>query len=176
MYKEIENYPNYVIHDNGRVQNIKTGRILHPQFYGNGYLRVGLYKNGEVKFFLIHRLVAAAFLPNPNNWPVVNHKDGNPSNNNVNNLEWCTQEYNTNYNSPTTRRGPKPRLDIPPKPQKRKIQQYDLEGNLLNEYNTIKEAAEAIGRNNGYGNICRCLNHQPHFNTAYGYVWEYSGD
>lgn len=52
MYKEIDNYPNYIVYDNGKIQNIKTGRILQPQFFGNGYLRVGLSKNGKQKYFL----------------------------------------------------------------------------------------------------------------------------
>ena len=56
-----------------------------------------LYKNGKKKTYLVHRLVAIAFLPNPNNLPIINHKDENPSNNNVNNLEWCTVAYNNTY-------------------------------------------------------------------------------
>ena len=176
MYKEIDNYPNYVVYDNGRVQNIKTGRFLHPQFFGNGYLRVGLSKDGKPKQFLVHRLVAEAFLPNPDNLPVVNHKDGNPSNNNVSNLEWCTQEYNTNYNSPTTVRGPKPYKPnkvIPPRSSKKRLGQYDTNGNLITTYASIVEAANAIGKPNGTGGICNCANHKPHYNTAYGYVWEF---
>ena len=176
MYKEIDDYPNYVVYDNGRIQNIKTGRFLQPQFFGNGYLRVGLSHEGKQKQHLIHRLVAQAFLPNPNNLPVVNHKDGNPSNNNVSNLEWCTQEYNTNYDTETTQRGPKPykpHKEIPPRKPKRKIGQYDTAGNLIAVYNSIIEAAEAIGKAQGQSNICNCANHKPHYNTAYGYVWEY---
>ena len=172
MYKEIPNYPNYIIYDNGRVQNKNSGRFLHPQFFGNGYLRVGLSKNGEQKMFLIHRLVAEAFLDNPGNLPIVNHKDGNPSNNNVTNLEWCSQEYNTNYKTETTRRGPKPRLDIPPR-QRKLVGQYSVDGELLATYRSITEAAQAIGKPKGQANICGCVNHKPHYNTAYGYVWEY---
>ena len=172
MYKEIPNYPNYIIYDNGRVQNQKSGRFLQPQFYGNGYLRVGLSSNGEQKMFLIHRLVAEAFLPNPDNLPIVNHKDGNPSNNNASNLEWCSQKYNSNYETETTRRGPKPRTDIPPRPTKL-IGQYSKDGALLATYRTLKEAAEAIGKPNAQSNISGCAKHKPHYNTAYGYVWEY---
>lgn len=172
MYKEISDYPNYIVYDNGRVQNQKSGRFLQPQFFGNGYLRVGLSKDGEQKMFLVHRLVAEAFLPNPEGLPVVNHKDGNPSNNNVSNLEWCTQEYNTNYQTDTTQRGPKPRRDIPPR-QVKLVGQYSKDGQLLATYRSITEAAQAIGKPNGQANICGCANHKPHYNTAYGYVWEY---
>lgn len=173
MFKKIKDYPNYVIHDNGLVQNIKSGRFLHPMFFGNGYLRVGLSKDGEQRHFLIHRLVAEAFLPNPDNLPIVNHKDGNPSNNNVSNLEWCSQEYNAQYKTETTKRGPKPRTDIPPKEPKPKIGQYNLNNELLYEYDSIKAAAEALGSTAFQANISKCLHHKPHYHTAYGYRWEY---
>lgn len=173
MYKPIKNYPNYVIHDNGLVENIKTGRFLHPMFFGNGYLRVGLSKEGEQKFFLIHRLVAEAFLPNPENFPIVNHKDGNPSNNNVSNLEWCSQEYNANYQTSTTKRGPKPRPDVPQKEPKPKIGKYNLDGELIKIYNSISEAALDLGNPRAQANISRCLHHKSHYNTAYGYKWEF---
>ena len=62
-----------------------------------GHLRVALSKNGKTKQFLIHRLVAHMFIPNPNNYPIINHRDENPSNNNVDNLEWCTYLYNNTY-------------------------------------------------------------------------------
>ena len=62
-----------------------------------GYLRTCLCKNSVSKFYLIHRLVAQTFIPNPNNLLEVNHKDGNKANNNVENLEWCNAKYNCNY-------------------------------------------------------------------------------
>ena len=65
---------------------------------GKKYIQVILCKNGKTKPFLVHRLVAEAFISNPNNLPCVNHKDENPKNNNVDNLEWCTYKYNNEYN------------------------------------------------------------------------------
>lgn len=62
-----------------------------------GHLRVQLYKDKKGKDFLVHRLVAQAFIPNPKNEPCINHKDSDPQNNNVNNLEWCTYAYNNEY-------------------------------------------------------------------------------
>lgn len=94
----IENFEGlYQISDKGRVRNVKTDRILIPKITKRGYKTITLSKDGIKYFFQIHRLVAKAFIPNPNNYPCVNHKDENGENNNVDNLEWCTHKYNTNY-------------------------------------------------------------------------------
>ena len=83
---------------NGQNWWIQPEKILKPQVCRNGYLEVSLSDgHSNQKKHLIHRLVAAAFIPNPNNFPVVNHKDENRQNNNVENLEWCTTMYNTHY-------------------------------------------------------------------------------
>ena len=80
------------------VQNqILQERILIPGVINNGYLQITLHKNGEHKNFLVHRLVANAFIPNPKNLPEVNHKDEDKTNCNSDNLEWCTRKYNLNY-------------------------------------------------------------------------------
>ena len=79
-------------------KRISKGKLLKPQFNNKGYKRVNLCKNGTFKSVFVHRLVAEAFIPNPNNYPVVNHKDENKQNNCVENLEWCTQKYNMNWN------------------------------------------------------------------------------
>ena len=73
------------------------GRILKPCTTKDGYLLVNLCKNGKVKSFLVHRLVAEAFIDNTDNLPQVNHKDENPLNNVVSNLEWCSYSYNNSY-------------------------------------------------------------------------------
>lgn len=65
--------------------------------FGNRYLKVALFKNGKRKYYSVHRLVAEAFIPNPNNLPIVNHKDEDKTNNRMDNLEWCTYKYNANY-------------------------------------------------------------------------------
>lgn len=79
-------------------------KILTPVNQGNGYYRVRLQKGVDSKFKLVHRLVAEAFIPNPGNLPCVNHKDENPSNNSMNNLEWCTYYYNNHYGNSTKNR------------------------------------------------------------------------
>lgn len=71
--------------------------ILAPYVTEKGYLKVGLFKDGKNHKKRIHRLVAEAFIPNPHNLPQVNHKDGNPKNNSVTNLEWCTNQENTDH-------------------------------------------------------------------------------
>ena len=96
MVEKIKDYLNYSVNDLGEVFNNKTGRKL-KQTIKKGYCGVYLYNKEGRKFFLVHRLVATTFIPNPNNYPEVNHKDENPLNNNVNNLEWCTSKYNNNY-------------------------------------------------------------------------------
>lgn len=97
IWKDIEGYEGlYQVSNFGNVYSFLTKKKLKP---GNdkGYLKVNLSKQKKVKQFTMHRLVAKAFIPNPNNYPIINHKDENPSNNHVNNLEWCDYRYNNNY-------------------------------------------------------------------------------
>ena len=94
-WKDIKDYEGlYQVSNLGNVKNIKTNKILTQSPHHRGHLRVRLSKNGKSKMYRVHRLVAEAFIPNPNKYPVVNHKDGNMKNNRVENLEWCTQKYN----------------------------------------------------------------------------------
>lgn len=98
IWKNIDGYDGkYQVSNKGRIKSFhgKT-KIRKPAISGRYYM-VTLSNNGVVKVFNIHRLVAITFLPNPNNYPVVNHKDHNPLNNDVRNLEWCTQQYNSEH-------------------------------------------------------------------------------
>lgn len=96
----------YAISSYGRLKNIIDNHFI-PQKNDKGYRRVTINAkvNGKTKYYTlsIHRLVATAFLPNPEKLPYVNHKDENKANNFVNNLEWCTEAYNVNYGSSTDR-------------------------------------------------------------------------
>lgn len=94
LKKKIEDYEkNYFIYSNGLVWSKRNKDFLKP-YKARGYLIVDLYKDGQRKKYYIHRLVASAFLENPNNYPQVNHKDEDKENNNVYNLEWCTHSEN----------------------------------------------------------------------------------
>ena len=95
-WKIIKGFTDYKVNENGEVYSIKRNKIL-KQYEKKNYLGVYLYQDNKKKFRLVHRLVANAFIPNPNNLPQINHKDENSKNNNVKNLEWCTQKYNNNY-------------------------------------------------------------------------------
>ena len=100
IWKDIPEYIGlYQVSNLGRVKSIKNcrNRILKNHRRVDGYYSVNLSKNNKVNCIRVHRLVAEAFLPNPNNYPIVNHKDERPSNNCVDNLEWCTPKYNINY-------------------------------------------------------------------------------
>lgn len=175
IWKDINNYKGlYQISNKGNVKSRsswKNGGLLSPGNTRQGYKQVGLCRNGKVKRVYIHRLVAEAFIPNPNKLPDINHKDGNPSNNALHNLEWCTEKENTehaiNSGLMTFPSGEKSRAT------KREINQLDKNGNFINHFFSI---AEAVKQNSFHKNVkaqissC-CKGRQ---RTAHGYKWEYS--
>ena len=87
----------YEVSNIGNVRNVRRNTLLKLSKNNYGYIQVYLYKNGIRKGFRVHRLVAETFLSNTYNLPMINHKDENKTNNNVDNLEWCTAKYNVNY-------------------------------------------------------------------------------
>ena len=102
IWKPIKDYENYEVSNLGKVKSLnynRTGeeKILKPRKDKDGYLYVGLYKSGKRKFFKIHRLVATAYIFNPDDKPQINHIDCNRQNNCVENLEWCTIKENAQY-------------------------------------------------------------------------------
>lgn len=106
IWRLIDGYDNYQVSNMGNVMNTDTGKILKGQNNGRGYLHVALYdRNHKCKTIMIHRLVANAFIPNPNNLPQVNHIDENKINNCVDNLEWITSEDNINHGTHNERVG-----------------------------------------------------------------------
>lgn len=110
QFKQIEGWPNYMVCSLGFVIQIenterrRTGGIpMHPTGK-SGYLQVQLIDENRREFKYVHRLVADAFLPNPNNLPVINHLDFDVQNNNIDNLQWCTQEENVHHSIKAGRR------------------------------------------------------------------------
>ena len=101
MFKPVEEYPDYAVNEEGVVMSYKQsskGKILKGEIHRKGYIVVTLCKPGQrPKAKRVHRLVAEAFIPNPNNLPFINHIDENKTNNQVSNLEWCNSQYNIEY-------------------------------------------------------------------------------
>ena len=97
-------------------------------------------ENGKRRQYLIHRLVAEAFIPNPNHLPMINHKDEVKSNNTVGNLEWCDALYNNNYGTRNERL-----FESVCKPRMRAVLQYDKDGNLIQQFKSLSEASRVTG-------------------------------
>ena len=95
-WKIIEDYPNYSVSNTGIIINTKKNKMMSI-YIRKGYCHVKLSTHNKAAQKKVHRLVAEAFIPNPNNYDCINHKDENPLNNNVENLEWCNHSYNNTY-------------------------------------------------------------------------------
>lgn len=177
IWKDIEDYEGiYQISNLGRVkslektmwnnhQNIKKEEmILKPNKDGKGYFCVKLYKNKKCKMKKVHRLVAQAFIDNPNNKKQVNHIDGNKENNCVNNLEWCTCQENIKHSW-------KNHLHKPLKGKDNKLSkevlQYDLQGNFIKVWDCVEEARKTLHISN-ISSVCNGKRKK-----AGGYIWKY---
>jgi hypothetical protein len=171
-WKTITDYPNYNISNYGNVKNIITNKPLRASEKG-GYKCISLKQNGNHKSFKIHRLVALAFIDNPENKSDVNHKDKNKVNNMVFNLEWMTRKENNIHRC----------QDIKIKSNKNKqINRIDRNTNeVLEQYNSIEDAAIWVFNNNltknthnGRNSIGNCITGLA--KTSYGYKWELLSD
>ena len=154
----------------GRIVRTKE-RILKPSKTrkNNGYKLVMLTKNKSRKGFLVHVLVAKHFVDNPNNYPIVNHKDEVKTHNKSNNLEWCTYKYNTNYGSC------REKLSINHSPNganavKRPVNQYDRKNNFIDNFESLTDASSKT--NISLANIAMCCKNIR--KTAGNYIWEYA--
>lgn len=163
----------YQVSDQGNVRSRhrlgSDGGILKPKDNGRGYFQVSFSREGKRKLFLVHRLVAEAFIPNPLNLPVVNHKDENPANNAVDNLEWCTVKYNLNYGTCITRRTAKLKGRYINGPLAKAVLQYDKSGNFVKEWPSTHEVERQTGFARSNISAC-CLGR---LKSAYGYIWRF---
>ena len=161
MIKDIINFENYQISDDGRVWSKKSNKWLKP-IDVNGYKKTSLYKNGKEYQRLVHRLVAEAFIPNPNNYDEINHINEDKSDNRVENLEWCTTSYNINYGT---------RIERQINSISKKVFQYSIDNVLLNTYKSCTEAERENPSFNHRGISYACIGK---LKTYKGFKWSHS--
>ena len=167
IWKDIEGYEGlYQVSNCGRVRSLWLGKekVLQPVKHKNGYLFVSL---GRKKIISIHRLVAEAFIPNPDNLPQVNHRDENKENNNVDNLEWCDAKYNNNYGTHNKRVSD---TQINDQNKSKKVIQFSKTGEFIREWPSTNEC----GRNGfNQGHVAACCRGNTKLKTYKGYIWKY---
>lgn len=170
MEQIIKGFENYSISHKGIVKNIKTNKvkIATSNGAGCGYLYVDLYKNGNKVRKFIHRLVAETFIPNIDNKPMVNHKDGNTKNNHIDNLEWVTAKENVEHANKVL--NVLSAYEIANNNKKKKIKQIDfVTGNVIKTFNSIREASKET--NIPASNIVAVLKNRQ--KRTYEYSWCY---
>lgn len=166
-------FPKYEISDSGVVYSLdyrRSGKeaAMSPSLNTKGYCQVRLVGESGKVTFRVHRLVALAFIPNPQNLPQVNHKDENKTNNHVENLEWCTNEYNMTYNDGMKRRGlllrgkPKPHFH-------KRVEQLTVDGVHVAFFESVAEARKQTGATH-ISHVCLNKNI---YHTSGGYKWRY---
>lgn len=176
MALPVLDYPDYMVYEDGRIWSNKTSKFLKPAYTKAGYASVELFNSAGSKRLLIHRLVANAYIPNPNSLPQINHKDENPKNNKVANLEWCTAKYNMNYGNGAKNRHlkidyakPCYRENAIKNGKKVSVPVVMLSNGVeINRFASAKEASKATGI--AHSNILRAVHKERA--TAGGYTWE----
>lgn len=175
IWKDIKEYEGlYQISNKGNVKSLnyrRTGkeRILKPMVIRNGYLQVGLYKNGKCKMLKVHRLVLMTFAPISNMDKLeVNHKDENSQNNSLDNLEWCNKSYNINYGTRTQRSAQSHSIPV--------VQLDPTTNEVINVYCSAMEAEKQGFHNGNISNCCKNKFNRTGNNIYLGYKWQYMSD
>lgn len=196
IWKDIEGYEGlYQVSNTGKVRSLNyrcTGKskTLKQDTTKFGYNLIVLYKNHKRKVYLVHRLVALVFIPNPLNLPQVNHIDEDKTNNAVWNLEWCTPKYNSNYgtrlercskglkgknkgkhHTEETKRKIGEAMKGKNHPNSKPILMFTLDGVFIRRFNCVADANEYLGKPRNIDNISICARGKN--KTAYGYIWKY---
>ena len=173
MWKDIPNYETlYSANEYGEIKSVKNN-ILLKQYVRSGYKTVYLYKNKNKKSFSTHRLIGLVFIPNPENKPEINHKDGNKLNNHVDNLEWCTSSENKKHaykiglRKPVIHKGNKKfgKDNVSSKP----VLQYSIHGDFIQKHNSQSCAARYIGVD--VSTIWKACNGVR--KTGAGFIWKF---
>ena len=161
IWKDVPGYEGlYRVSNLGNVFSLRNDRCLTQRVYGDGYVRVPLVSlSGKHKLWLSHRIVALAFIPNPDNLPEVNHKDEDKTNNHRENLEWCTRKYNANYGTAMKRMATT---------NSKAVEQLS-DGKVTKRWDSIKDAGrDGFDR----GNISKCCSGK--LRTYKGFEWRYA--
>lgn len=168
MWKPVVGYEGvYEVSNCGNVRRV-GGNVMKQHKTSFGYLALTLCKNGKVKTFQAHRLVAMAFVPNPNGKPFVNHLDEDKANNRADNLEWVTSAENNSYGTAPQRTAETLREYYKTHPYAVAKSVRCVETGIV--YPTITQAGRELGIN--FKNISACLRGEPCRPTAGGYHWE----
>lgn len=171
IWRPIKGYEGlYEISNYGRVKSLKCHkeRLRTPTKRNKDYLGVSLCKNGKQETKLVHRLVAEAFIPNPDNLPCVNHKDENPTNNVIDNIEWCSYKYNDLYGTRNERILQTKKMKKCCNAEK-PVLQYTLDGEFVAEYKSILDAARLTSTSKQI--ISYCCNNQ--IKKRKGFIWKF---
>lgn len=172
IWKDIEGYENlYQVSNLGNVRSLRHTKphLITQTKNRNGYLQVALsICSNKLKKFYVHRLVAQAFIPNPNNLPQVNHKDENKLNNRAENLDWCTPKFNINYGTSLERRA---KAQTNRKDLSKPVLQFDKNGNFINEYQSMSDATRKTGIH--FSHISKVCKGKVNYNSAGGFIWKY---
>jgi len=157
-FVKVEGFDNYEVSNLGKIRNIKSRRILKPFLQNNGYLMHALYGHDKKKFLLLHRILATAFVDNPEGKPCVNHIDENKLNNDLSNLEWCTAKENARHGTRIKRIAEKRSIEVV---------QLDLNDNVLNTFESMVQAERETGID--ASSITKCCKGKR--KSAGGYKW-----